>query len=317
MSACFSPDGQRVATAGRNAQIWDARTGELLTESLRHDAGVDSVRFSPDGTRLVSASGDRTAEIWDVVSGLCLTEPLRHRDRVQYAEFSPDGQRVVTASRDHTARVWDARTGQALSEPLRHDGTVADARFSPDGRSVFTLSDDKTARIWEVMPVTELPVPAWLPGLAEAVGGQRINAEGFSESVPLAEVLKIKRQLAESSAGDLCTRVAKWFFAERTSRTISPFSLITHAEYVQRRIEENSLASLREAVRLSPTNALASARLAVRLLEQDPKENPRQVGEADFYSRRAVELAPVDAQVMRIRTEVAEQVRRSADRKGK
>ncbi len=307
-NACFSPDGQRVATATASAQIWDARTGEPLTKPLRHDAAVDSVRFSPDGTRLVTASADRTARIWDAVTGQCLTEPMRHGDRVPYAEFSPDGQRVVTASRDGTARVWDARTGQPLSEPLRHDSRVVSARFSPDGRWVATASIDKTARIWEVTTVADPPVPRWLPDLAEAVGGQRFNAEGLSESVPLAEVLKIKRALGESSAEDVCTRLAKWFFADRATRTISPFSSVTMPEYVQRRIEENTLASLQEAARLSPTNALALARLARWLVNQDPQANPRQMGEAAFYVRRAVELAPNALDILRIRDEVAERI---------
>ena len=73
-------------------------------------------------------------------------------------------------------------------------------------------------------------------------------------------------------------------------------------EYVRRLIEENTLASLQEAVRLSPPNALAFARLARRVLEQG--DNPRRVGEADFYSRRAVQLSPKDAEVLRIRDEI-------------
>ena len=75
-------------------------------------------------------------------------------------------------------------------------------------------------------------------------------------------------------------------------------------EYVRRRIEENTLESLQEAGRLSPTNGLAFARLARRVLEQDSKDNPRRVGEADFYSHHAVELAPNDAEVLRIRDDI-------------
>jgi dipeptidyl aminopeptidase/acylaminoacyl peptidase len=306
--ACFSPDGQRVATAANSAQIWDARTGEPLTKPLRHNSVLHSACFSPDGTRLVTASSDRTARIWDVTTGQLLTAPLQHGDRVTYAEFSPDGQRVVTASRDHTARVWDARTGQPLSEPLRHESRVVSARFSPDGRWVVTASMDQTARVWELTTVADLPIPHWLPDLAEAVGGQRLTSEGLSESVPLTEVLKRKRELLDSSAGDVCTRVVKWFFADRATRTISPFSSMRMPDYVQRRIEENTVASLQEAVRLSPTNALATARLAKQALAQDPKENPRRVGEADFYSRRAVALAPNEPEVLRIRAEVVERI---------
>ena len=63
--------------------------------------------------------------------------------------------------------------------------------------------------------------------------------------------------------------------------------------------------ALHEAVRLSPTNALALARLARLILSQPPAENPRRIGEADFLSRRAVQMAPTDAEVVALRAEVA------------
>ena len=108
-SARFSPDGQRVVTASedRTARVWDAATGQPLTEPVLHKWIVISARFSPDGKRIVTASLDRTARVWDARTGRPLTEPLRHDDWVADAEFSPDGNWVVTASSDGTARVWE------------------------------------------------------------------------------------------------------------------------------------------------------------------------------------------------------------------
>ena len=49
----------------------------------------------------------------------------------------------------------------------------------------------------------------------------------------------------------------KWSLACLRARTILPFSKVTLLEYVQRRMEENTLESLQEVVRLVPKDGLA------------------------------------------------------------
>lgn len=63
-----SPDGGLIAagTSLRAILLWDADTGAALG-SFKGDAeDVKSVRFSHDGTQLVSASSDGTVVVWDV-----------------------------------------------------------------------------------------------------------------------------------------------------------------------------------------------------------------------------------------------------------
>lgn len=72
-----------------------------------HDGTVTSAAFSPDGSRIVTASGDYTARIWDAGSGKEVAALRGHNGAVESAAFSADGSRIVTASGDNTARIWD------------------------------------------------------------------------------------------------------------------------------------------------------------------------------------------------------------------
>ncbi|CAE6533278.1 unnamed protein product [Rhizoctonia solani] len=65
----FSSDCTHVAliTNGLNICIWDARNGRRVLGPVKwHTSVVNSVAFSPDGTRVVSGSDDCTIRVTDV-----------------------------------------------------------------------------------------------------------------------------------------------------------------------------------------------------------------------------------------------------------
>jgi WD40 repeat protein len=143
----------------RPAPRWPGLTppgGELLR--LVEQCGMlTSASFSPDGTRIVTASWqNQTARLWNAVTGQEITILDRHENGLTSASFSPDGARIVTTSWDRTARLWDAITGKEITVLRGHEDWVQSASFSSDGTRIITSSYDGTARLWETLTGQEI-----------------------------------------------------------------------------------------------------------------------------------------------------------------
>ena len=95
-----------TASADKTARLWAAATCAPLMTLEGHTGSVDSCAFSPDGQRILTASG-RKAQIWDAETGALLLTLEGHTSYVSSCAFSPDGERVVTASVDKTAQLWN------------------------------------------------------------------------------------------------------------------------------------------------------------------------------------------------------------------
>jgi len=140
-----------------------------------HEGGVTSASFSPDGTRIVTASWDATARVWDANTGEELFILVGHNRGIESVAFSPDGSRIATGSWDKTARIWNADSGEELHVLDRHSDQVSSVAFSPTGKLIVTGSGDNTARVWTVDSGEEMHI---LEGHMDAVTSAAFSPDG-------------------------------------------------------------------------------------------------------------------------------------------
>jgi WD40 repeat protein/serine/threonine protein kinase len=224
--AAFSPDNRWLVSASSDstAQLWDARTGQPVLPPFRHEGPVLWASFSPDGRAVATSTESGTARVWDAATGQLLSGPMNHPGRVWYVKWSPDGRFLATTCTDGSARVWDAFTGHLVAHPFCHDGEVRRAEFSPDGQRLLTAGFDGTAKVWDLVLLRPpLPVPDWLPALAESLGGKRIGPRDSLESVPVDTFQIAKARVEQLGKNDYYGRWAHWLLQERFERPVKPF----------------------------------------------------------------------------------------------
>lgn len=134
--------GQTLSTQALGATLFACR---------RHATRVTAVAWSPDSTRIASASYDKTVRIWDVSTDDNLFTYRGHSDRVLSVAWSPDGKRIASASTDRTVQVWDAATGGSIFTHAGHTSRQVNAvAWSPDGKLIASAGDDNTVQIWDL-----------------------------------------------------------------------------------------------------------------------------------------------------------------------
>jgi WD40 repeat protein/DNA-binding SARP family transcriptional activator len=157
------PGGDHMAVADMaSISLWQspqdfsvAEVTQTLSFPIPPSRGL---KYSPDGSRLVTAGFDGTARIWDAESGRELLVLEGHTDQVWSADLNADNTRAATASWDGTVRVWDATTGEELLTLRPPNWSEFDAlyqiTFSPDGMLLVVCAyypfEDDVAWVWDV-----------------------------------------------------------------------------------------------------------------------------------------------------------------------
>lgn len=160
--ARISPDGQRIAAAHRSggAAIWDAFSGQSVTDIPRHTLPVTRVEFSPNGRLLATAAIDRTARLWDAHEGFPLSEPINNLAWPHRLQFFPRGDRLVLMQGETGAEIRTTLPGAARPLMLFNANPVVAARYSADGSKIIATNSNDVRLVWDARNGRRASLPA-------------------------------------------------------------------------------------------------------------------------------------------------------------
>jgi WD40 repeat protein len=100
-SLAFDPVGRELAVAfGHAARVLDPDTGRARLDLVGHQGMVWKVTYTPDGSRLVTASSDGSVRFWDAATGACRGSFDWQAGKVRCVAVSPDGLTVASGGQD-------------------------------------------------------------------------------------------------------------------------------------------------------------------------------------------------------------------------
>jgi eukaryotic-like serine/threonine-protein kinase len=177
----FSPDGQKLVTAGGRSEsvlrIWDASTG--MEARALGDVWSAHAAFSPDGSRLLAVCLDATARVWDTTNWAAVSA-AKCGDSEAVA-FGADGPRVLLKRYPGTFFVVDASTGTEL---VRVNGPAgcSSLAISPNSTRIAAGYRDGMIRVWDLTNKSRLTEFRGHVGTVSAVrfsgDGKRVTTGG-------------------------------------------------------------------------------------------------------------------------------------------
>ena len=213
----FSPDNSALITTSldKTMRLWDVNTGTeqkhlptpedkinpFVVANLmlkRIDPGVlpgkrddvHTVKFSKDGTQLISVSNDGSFHLWNINTGRYqLSFSLgEHTDWVDVLAFSADSKYLVSNNAlEERARVWSVETftqNAILTTPQQ----VLGLTFSPDLKKLAGRDFPQAIRVWDATTKEQLSTlqgtdrrPDYWPLVFSPDGKKILASTGISE----------------------------------------------------------------------------------------------------------------------------------------
>jgi WD40 repeat protein len=175
----ISPNGELLASSGAERgtdttgaelgsqylKLWNVATGELVRQFAEATDAITDIRFSPDGTLLLTGQRDGLVRLWSIPEGAVVRDLATGWQHIEGAmsnftgksvAFSPDGKLAASAGVDwtiteaHTGSIslWSVQDGSLKARLLSLvEANLGSIEWSPDSK-MFAAGTNSGARIW-------------------------------------------------------------------------------------------------------------------------------------------------------------------------
>ena len=155
LALALGPDGKRLATGGDDGRVklWDLTKGKLVKSLPAHKGGIHCLKFSPDGSKLCSASTDKTLHVCEVPGGNLIAQTQLDTGINAVAWLADD--QIASAGADKLIHLWHFNAAKRELTPVKelkgHDQTVTALDVVPSARGqLISGSSDGSVRLWDV-----------------------------------------------------------------------------------------------------------------------------------------------------------------------
>ena len=128
-------------------KLWDIETRQEI-HTLYHQAQVQSLIFTRDGSRLFSGGFDTLIKLWDVNTGEQITQLSGHLGDVTDLAFNPDETLLISGSTDGNVSLWDMSSLERIGSLSGSAASLIGIAFNPIEPLIAAASRDDNVYVW-------------------------------------------------------------------------------------------------------------------------------------------------------------------------
>jgi WD40 repeat protein len=180
----WSPDGTELISAGYNITVLDGQTHQRKREISTDGNWINDLRISPDGHFLVFSTSN-SVQVYDYVS----SGQLYVKEGIASANglgISPDGKYLAVAE-NMVVKIFNLPDGSEVTTLVGHQSTLNSVAFSPDGKTLASADND--IKLWDITTWKELATlkghDSWVKGLAFSPDGLTLASASTDNTIKL------------------------------------------------------------------------------------------------------------------------------------